>query len=220
MRNKGALRYLFPAVFAVLAMTALVVAQIFQAHMLGTGGSEVSLAPATVPSVGPASPSPTAPPVAVVPSPAASSPEATSPAATAAPSPTTSAAASAAPTANSAATPGPATSGAAPSPATSGTSGSSGTTAGASPSPAAVAEAPAALVSPLSGTLKVSTPGDDFPFCALLVIASILGLIFCAIWLMYSRAPKPVAVVATPPARPVPPGRPAGPTAAPAAGAA
>ena len=58
MRSKDTLRYLFPSVFVVLAMTALIVAQVFQAHLLGTGGSETSLAPATIPSVAPLPPSP------------------------------------------------------------------------------------------------------------------------------------------------------------------
>src|SRR3982074_2531021 len=65
MRPKDTLRFLFPALFIVMAIGALVAASIFQFHLLGAGSQE-SFKPAPVPSVGPESPSPL-PPVAVVP---------------------------------------------------------------------------------------------------------------------------------------------------------
>src|SRR5258708_34374890 len=66
MRPKDTLRFLFPAVFAVLAIGALVAASVFQSHMLGTGGSQ-AFPPAPIPTADPPSPSP----IVVEPSPVA-----------------------------------------------------------------------------------------------------------------------------------------------------
>ena len=53
MRLRDSLRFLFPAVFSVIALGALVAASVFQAHLPGTGGEQASLPPAIVPSISP-----------------------------------------------------------------------------------------------------------------------------------------------------------------------
>src|ERR1700682_382141 len=183
MRPKDTLRFLFPALFIVMALGALAAPSIFQFPLLGAATQE-SFKPAPVPSVGPESPSPL-PPVAVVPP----SPAPTA-APTAAPAPTT------APTA-------------AASPATSPPAG------GATAQPSA--DSVAVIISPLPGVIQPQ-PVDNFPFELVLGISTILLLIFCAIWLLYSRAMSSAPVTAPAAGAPRPVSPPAGaPRPAPAA---
>ncbi|HXO66477.1 MAG TPA: hypothetical protein VN863_00610, partial [Candidatus Dormibacteraeota bacterium] len=72
MRQRDTLRFLFPALFLVMAIAALIAASVFQFNLLGTAGNE-SFRPAPVPSAQPPSPSP-APVAVAVPSPTASIP--------------------------------------------------------------------------------------------------------------------------------------------------
>src|ERR1700730_2869174 len=169
MRQRDTLRFLFPALFLVMAIAALIAASVFQFRLLGTAGKE-SFTPAPVPSV---LPSPSPAPVAVaVPSPPASAPASPAPA----PSP------------SSAASPPPASPAASPTAApTSQASPAAGGATALAPSPETAAD----IISPLPGVITVK-PVDTFPFGTVMGIVIVLSLIFCAIWLLYSAQRPPV----------------------------